>query len=80
MATSLPSGTDSKQSCAIEAATVGVADGDATIWLAYAALTMAHGSVRLTIAEVMVVFRVIASAIVWRQAATVNNLHFILFG
>lgn len=62
MAASFPKGTDSKQSWAIEAAIVGVAEGDASIWLAYAALTMAHGSVGLLMAEAAVMFKATACA------------------
>lgn len=54
-AASVPSGTDSRQSCATDAAMVGVADGDAAIWLAYAALTTAHGSVVFVEARVAAV-------------------------
>lgn len=78
MAASFPSGTESKQSWAMDAATVGVAEGDARIWLAYAALTMAHGSVWLAVADVTVVFKATACAVPWSIVATDNRVHFIL--
>lgn len=54
MAACLPSGTDSKQSWAMEAAILGTAEGDAAICLVYAALATAHGCVGLGTAEGLV--------------------------
>lgn len=56
---------------------MGVAEGDAAIWLAYAALTMAHGCVWLGTAEVIVLLKATPFAIPRRPMAMANKLYFI---
>lgn len=79
MAASLPSGTESKQSWAMEARILGTAEGDAAIWLAYAALATAHGCVGLGTAELLV-FTAAAWATQERPLAATKTEDFMLTG